>query len=342
MNGSTSVGNVLLLTDADGRVTSAGGPTSPIFGSTPAELIGKDLSEIVGMGVSDLTAATGAGRSDRIELTLPSPARHESVAIMTLELAPGPGLGVIISPATGTELDRTREANMALTASNRQLEAFASVAAHDLQEPIRKIRAFSDRVRLVLADGETEGATDYLDRIDGAAIRMQTLISDLLGLARVAGQTPDRRRTGLDAVLDEVRNDLADQIAATGAELDVEDLPVVVGDPVLLHQLFLNLIGNSLKYRHPDRTPRITITAAQDEDTVTITVSDNGIGFDDQYLSKIFEPFERLWGRDHYPGTGVGLALCREIVHRHGGTITAHGHPGAGADFMVELPQSGA
>lgn len=330
--------SALVLSDGAGVIVAAGGTVSELFGRSSSDLVGVDVTTAIGLTVGQLQAC--ADRHDLIEATMPPPADQSLVDIITIHLDPAGMVGVVISPASSTELDRSRNLNQALTASNQQLEAFASVAAHDLQEPLRKIRAFTDRIRGMMPPETVDQVFDYLSRVDGAAERMQTLISDSLALARISGRVPAREKVDLDDIVDRVLIDLADQITETGTDVAVGMLQTMTVDPSQFRQLFTNLISNSIKYRHPDRPPRISIRSERLGSDVVITVSDNGIGFDDQYLVKIFEPFERLWGRDDYPGTGVGLALCREIVRRHDGTLGAHGRPGEGAEFVITLPVS--
>lgn len=330
---------VVLVVASDGTIVAAGGSAMTFLGIPSNQLIGLDLESTLGLSTDATWPPDGPAHRTRVETTLPPPAPPLAVTVGVVRLAPDDSLAVVIGPAASTELESSRTSNQALMASNRQLEAFASVAAHDLQEPLRKVRAFTDRVR-GLMDTDTDRAHDYLERVDASAARMQILISDLLTLARVAGRTPERQLVALGELVEQVLVDLADQIAESGAEIGLRSLPTLTADPNQFRQLFINLISNSLKYRHPDRPPQVSIVAERHPDRHVITVTDNGIGFDDQYLPKIFEPFERLWGRDDYPGTGVGLALCREIVRRHGGEIDAHGRPGQGAEFVITLPVS--
>jgi PAS domain S-box-containing protein len=234
-----------------------------------------------------------------------------------------------------------------LAKSNRELQDFASIAAHDLQEPLRKIQAFSDRVRsrllgLLGAAGsekaEAREVRDYLDRMQGAAGRMQTLINDLLTYSRVATKTQPFASLDLNKIISEVVSDLVVLVEQTHGVVEVDSLPEIDADPVQMRQLFQNLIGNALKFHKKDEPPRVRVSARLSGDFCEVHVKDNGIGFDEKYLDRIFTIFQRLHGRHEYDGTGVGLAVCRRIVERHEGTITAESAPGQGATFIVTLP----
>ena len=246
------------------------------------------------------------------------------------------------------ESEKERESYIKkLAQSNRELEDFAFIASHDLQEPLRKIQTFGDRVKEKWGDGLGEGGRDYLARMQNAAIRMQALIQGLLTYSRVTTRPEPFSPVALTPLVQEVVSDLAVRIEQTGARVDVGELPVIESSPQQMRQLFQNLLGNSLKYRSEEK-PVIRVSANQVDDPqgkrndpggpwVKILVKDNGIGFDEKYLDRIFQPFQRLHGRSQYEGTGMGLAICRKIVERHGGTITAKSAPGKGATFIVVL-----
>jgi PAS domain S-box-containing protein len=232
-----------------------------------------------------------------------------------------------------------------LEASNHELQDFASVAAHDLQEPLRKVRAFGDRLKTIFLDANLEDAArDYLDRMLKATSRMQALINDLLSFSRVTSQAHAFERVDLFRIAQEVLYDLEESIAATGAVVELEGLPTVQADATQMRQLLQNLIGNSLKFHKPGEPSKIRIHGAltsasgASDGVCQLVVEDNGIGFDEKYLDRIFTVFQRLHSRTEYEGTGVGLAICRKIVHRHGGEITARSAPNEGAAFLVTLP----
>ena len=249
-------------------------------------------------------------------------------------------------PPAGEETGLTHE----LVRSNKALEQFASVASHDLQEPLRKIQAFGDR--LLRTDGATLSAQgrDSLDRMRQAAGRMQTLINDLLAYARVPVTAQPFVPVDLRVIVEQVLVDLEAQITRGDARIVLGPLPTVMADALQMRQLWQNLISNALKFRRTDRPPlvRIGATAVPAAPQLgergapplwyRLSVQDNGIGFEQQHAERIFQIFERLHGRSAYEGTGIGLSLCQQIVERHGGTITAHGVPDEGATFVVLLP----
>ena len=231
-----------------------------------------------------------------------------------------------------------------LERSNQELQEFASVASHDLKEPLRKVSAFSGRMIRRQADQLDAEGRDDLIRIDASATRMQALVDDLLAYARVSRQVQPFAPIDLADVTTVVLEDLAESIRETGARVSVGALPIVLGDESQLRQLVQNLLANAIKYRRPDVAPVISVSATMEDVTtagaglVVLTVRDDGIGFEPRYADRIFAPFERLHGRGQYDGTGIGLAICRRIAERHGGSIRATAAPGQGAAFTVRLP----
>jgi signal transduction histidine kinase len=240
-----------------------------------------------------------------------------------------------------------RSANEELTRSNRELQDFAYVASHDLQEPLRKIITFTDLLLEEVGDRLSEAERSYLARMHSAAHRMNALIRGLLDYSRLGTQTEPFRIVDLNSVVRDIVTDLEITIKTTGGHIDISALPKVSADPVQMRQLFQNLIGNGLKFSRPGIPPVVKIFAVstsdgtqynREENSVVIRVEDNGIGFDNSFADKIFIPFQRLHGRSQYEGTGMGLAICRRIVQRHGGFISAYGKPGIGSIFDVVLP----
>ena len=240
-----------------------------------------------------------------------------------------------------------------LARSNAELERFAAVASHDLQEPLRKVQAFGDRLSTKYSEVLDEKGRDYVSRMQNATSRMQSLIEDLLSISRIATKGAPFVPVDLNAVGREVLADLEVRIQETGAEVEISALPTIEADPTQMRQLFQNLIGNALKYRRSDAVPRVEVSIGLENvqngqtngtllETCRILFEDNGIGFEQDYADRIFGIFQRLHGRSEYDGTGIGLAICRRIAERHGGNIEARGRPGEGATFAVTVPTTQA
>jgi signal transduction histidine kinase len=238
-----------------------------------------------------------------------------------------------------------------LERSNRELQDFAHVASHDLQEPLRKVQAFGDRLQTKYADALTAEGCDYLSRMQNAAVRMQDLINGLLAFSRVTTKAQPFARVDLAAVAREVLADLEIRIEQTGGRVECRDLPAIEADPLQMRQLMQNLIGNALKFHRPDAAPVVRVSGSRADDRpgpdtspappdgfCRIVVEDNGVGFDPRYRDRLFNVFQRLHTRAEFEGTGIGLAVCRKIVERHGGSIEADSTPGEGARFTVRLP----
>jgi two-component system sensor kinase FixL len=225
-----------------------------------------------------------------------------------------------------------------LERSNRELQEFAYVASHDLQEPLRKIQAFGSRVSSRYGDQLDERGRDYVLRMQNAAARMQELINALLTFSRVTSKGQPFKRIDLQETVKNVLIDLELRIEETQAQIDLADLPEIEADPMQMRQLFQNLLSNALKFVAEDRTPHIQIGCQAAEKMVHITIQDNGIGFDEKYIHKVFDMFERLHGRQEYDGTGVGLTICRRIVERHGGEIRVNSKLNEGTKFTIILP----
>ncbi len=241
--------------------------------------------------------------------------------------------------------------NRQLEQSNQELASFSYVASHDLQEPLRKIQGFSNRIIEVEAEKFSATAKDYFERIVSAANRMQNLIDALLNFSRTNSQAQVFEVTDLNIIFNEVKVALKENIDEKQATFVSDVLPTIPVIPVQIHQLFLNLIGNAIKYNKPGVPPIVKITVdvvktamdngAELDPTFSywkISFEDNGIGFEQQYENKILELFQRLHGRAEYSGTGIGLAICKKIVQNHNGVIKAIGNPGVGAIFSIYFP----
>lgn len=226
-----------------------------------------------------------------------------------------------------------------LERSNKELQSFAYVSSHDLQEPLRKIQTFSDRLLQKYSDVLDERGVDYLRRMEVAAARMQSLIIDLLAYSRVMTQAKNFTKVDLSQIMAEVKSDLDVLIEEVNGRVELNSLLSIEADPTQMRQLFQNLINNALKYHKKGTPPMVKIEGQTINDNLyQVQVTDNGIGFDEKYVDRIFGVFQRLHGRHEYEGTGVGLAICQLIVQRHHGEITAKSSKGAGATFIVRLP----
>ncbi|HUR67145.1 MAG TPA: response regulator [Chitinophagaceae bacterium] len=244
------------------------------------------------------------------------------------------------------------QSNDHLKQMNEDLDQFAYMASHDLQEPLRKIQIFSDKI---LAKKKGEDETDqYFTRIISASKRMQSLINKLLEFSRHSVDTSDFKKTDLNVLIKEVLGELEIEVEKSHAKVYCEDLPVVTAVPALMQRLFYNLLSNAIKFRRAGNTPVVNIKAEKmaEDDVVKynghlngtayhkITVSDNGIGFDKEHSQDIFKVFKRLHNYQQFEGTGVGLSICKKIIEKHGGFIVAESEPDKGAVFVIGLPES--
>ena len=263
---------------------------------------------------------------------------------------PMPDGGSIATYQDITEIERHEDElqkyTKKLEASNRELQDFAYVASHDLQEPLRKIETFGERLLTKYASDLPDGANNFIERMNNAAGRMRHLITDLLAYSRITTKARPFVKVDLQKTLDGVLSDLQISLEETGAILECDDLPTIDGDPTQLRQLLQNIITNALKFQPPDRKPHVKIACrtyggnfmSGEPESCEIRISDNGIGFDNKYKDQIFTIFQRLHGRNDYEGTGIGLATCRKIIDRHDGSIDADSQEGEGATFIITLP----
>jgi signal transduction histidine kinase len=298
--------------------------------------------------------------AERALIERSDPARLAQRSVIKQRLKDGRVIAVMNEPMTDggsiatyqdiTEVERSNETMLEYTRklerSNRELADFAYVASHDLQEPLRKIEAFGDRLVKKYKATLPEDGQMFVDRMQSAAERMRQLINDLLSYSRVTTNAKPFELVSLNDVLSGVLSDLQIRIEESHAVIEAAKLPTLECDAIQMRQLLQNIIGNALKFRKSDVAPIITVKAAIEAvhelpcagPAVVLTIADNGIGFDNQFKEQIFTIFQRLHSRNEYEGTGIGLATCRKIVERHRGTIDADGHPGEGSSFTVKLP----
>lgn len=233
------------------------------------------------------------------------------------------------------------EVNRELLQRNRELRDITDITTHDLQEPLRKIRAFADLLQREENSALSSDGLMYLDRLAAAAERMSALVYDMRSFSSVLVETPPLTPVDLNAELRAALEELRQLGFLDEAEIEADDLPAVEGDPNQMRQLFRNVIENAVKFRHPDRAPRVTVRCSRRDDrpaVFRIIVADNGLGIADNYLASIFEPFHQLHRRGRFEGTGMGLAVCRRIVERHGGSIAAESELGVGTRILIDLP----
>lgn len=369
--------DAMLSCTPDGTILAWNRGAERLYGHSRLEVAGKTISIIVPPDLMDhmkgLLQGIKNGESFQnieaerlkkdgtrfpVELTL-SPTRAADGSVV--------GYSAIARDITVRKQAEVALANIAhrLEQSNQELERFAFAASHDLQEPLRKIQAFASRLRDKYAQQLSTDALDSLDYILDAASRLEAMIKGVLALSRVASRGQPFERVNLGEMAHEVLADLELRIEKTGAHVEIGDLPTIDADPQQVRQLLQNLIGNALKFHKGDVAPIVTVTSEAFEleksgyyrttsrlttsnlmplnepgrvPMFRVTVQDNGIGFDEKFLDRIFMPFQRLHTASEYEGTGMGLAICRKIVERHDGTMTATSTPGSGATFVITLP----
>lgn len=363
-----SAGEGICGFDLDGRPTFVNPAAARMTGWSVESLIGNtDQQTFVG------TAGAGRGpASDSEERCHDETLERKDGSRFPVEMVRTPivengkttGSVLIFRDITERKRAEKRLSNKAaeLERSNAELEQFAFVASHDLQEPLRKIQSFGDRLKSKSAGTLSSESMDYLDRMQNAAARMQHLIEGLLAYSRVLSRTEPFASVDLNGVVKGVLGDLELRIEKYGARVHVGGLPTIEADPVQLRQLLQNLICNALKFHRTEVTPEVTIEArvmaasevdegrlmsrpasgdtevCRNRQVCELTVRDNGIGFEQQYRDRLFQVFHRLHTRHEYEGAGIGLAVCRRIAERHQGAIGAVGEPGQGATFVVVLP----
>ena len=253
-----------------------------------------------------------------------------------------------ISHFVGVSMDMTQRKKDAeqlksyaieLQRNNKELEDFAFIASHDLQEPLRKITTFGDRLIEKTVDLD-EHSRDYIERMGKSARRMKRFIEDLLLYSKVTTKQKPFELVDLEKKVKTVCEEMDHIIHSTHAVVNISSLPTIEGDNKQIHQLIVNLIFNSFKYKSEGKPPIINIFGKKKENNYwEISIQDNGIGFDEKYADRIFKPFQRLHGRSKYEGSGLGLTICKKIVERHNGTISALSKPGVGTTFILTLPE---
>jgi len=353
----------LIVLNPEGTIRTINRAAGELLGYQESELTGKDInylfSEEIEEGESDdvvLNRHTHDwGHRNHLITLKAKDGRAITALFSSAGLKDGEGSisGIICVAQDISELKRVEDELMSyakkLRLSNDELRHFLHIASHDLQEPLRKVMVFGDRLKERYAGTLDEKGKDYIERMQRSTRRMQRLIDDLVIFSKVTTATHLAEPVDLSSVAHDVLHELNQLVKETDAHIDVAQLPTLYADPGQMRQLFQNLIENALKFRRQDARPAIRISGSfitgvpednghSGDGRYQLTVEDNGIGFVQSYSKRIFDVFQRLHSKKEYEGTGIGLSICRKIVERHGGTIAATGVPGEGATFIIELP----
>ncbi|SOD92019.1 PAS fold-containing protein [Caenispirillum bisanense] len=333
---------VLVVTDAEGRIQLLEGRMVPLLADiaelAPGRLLADAAAAVPGFDAVVERAAAGASASTGIVA-----AGHAfEAACAPVRDAAGITVGIVCVLTDVTERkameDALRRTLDELTRSNGELERFAYVASHDLQEPVRTMVGYAQLVRRRFDDRLDDDGRSFLSYIEEGALRMRALVQGLLTYSRLGSEAARPEPVDAAIALSTALDNLAATIRETGASVVAGRLPTVYVEPLQIMQVFQNLIGNSLKFRHPVRRPQVTILAARVADGWQFTVRDNGIGIPSDSLTSVFGLFKRLHGPGQFPGTGVGLAICQRIIERNGGRIWVTSEPDAGSAFHFVLP----
>lgn len=360
----------IIVTDDHGKILSWNKSATRIFGYEKDEVIGQPLDKVIpdygqgqiGATIAEVIRTEG---SDLLGEQAQVPGRRKDGSSFSAELTLATWKEGDDRYFSGNVRDISKQVELReqlnqtvseLERSNQELEQFAYIASHDLQEPLRKIRAFSDRLitKMEAPEENKEKLVDYAERMARAAERMQGLIQDLLAFSRVSRNVGERNSVDLQMVVAAVIEDLEYLITENGGVVEFDDLPILQSaSRTQLYQLFQNLVSNAIKFHSPDRIPKVKVTykvmsstevkalgfRAKKQDYHRIDFSDNGIGFDEKYIDKIFAIFQRLHDRSVFKGSGIGLAMCRRICENHNGFISASSTEGEGSVFTLLLPK---
>lgn len=360
-----SSSDAIMANTLDGTIFTWNPGAEKLLGYSARDAIGRHISIVVPADRKDevpqilekIARSESTENYDTVRLDREGKQIAVSVTVSPIKDGGGTVIGAstIARDITNQKQDEAQLKALAadLMHSNRELQDFASVASHDLQEPLRKIQTFADDLAENSSSALSDDSRDTLKRIQNAAGRMQRLINDLLSLSRISSRAQPFVPVDLNTVASEVLSDLEARISQSGGRVDLGELPVIEAEPLQMRQLFQNLLGNALKFNAPGKDPIVSVKAEliggekrlagdssepQAQQLCKITFEDNGIGFEQKYADRIFAMFQRLHGRNEFEGTGMGLAICRRIAEHHGGTITAQSTPGTGSTFTVTIP----
>jgi PAS domain S-box-containing protein len=328
----------------DGRFVRVNRSLCTMLGYSERELIGRAVKEISHPDDRDLTDAQRArvrsGELESVKFEKRYIARSGALVWVVLTVA-------LVRDADGTpqyeiavfdDVTERKQAHEELQRSNAELEQFASVASHDLQEPLRTISSYTQLLKRRHGERLDGDAAEFMGYIVDGAARMKRLIEDLLAYSRVGTHGKELRKVSVQAALERALDNLKAALAESGGTVSSDALPGVLGDELQLGQVFQNLIGNALKFRGK-QAPKVHVGVSRDASHWVIGVKDNGIGIEPKYFERVFMLFQRLHGMDEYPGTGIGLAICKKVIERHGGRIWVESAPGEGSSFLFTLPR---
>lgn len=356
-----SAQHLIISTDPEGVVTSFNKASEKSLGYRADDLIGKetpalwhDLDEVVARA-EELSTELGkaiapsfdvfvekarSGTPETREWTFVRRNASRFPAQLTVTCLRGANKKITGYLGIIEDISARKQAEEELLRSNQELERFAYVASHDLQEPLRMVMSFTGLLEKNYGDKLDERALKYIEFASSGAVRMQHLVKDLLEYARIGSESESLETVDLNDVVISVKENLAENIQQTGAEIHCQALPTIRATPVRIFSLFQNVIGNALKYRQADCSPRIDISVRSFSDQWQISIADNGIGMKQEYCVKIFEPFQRLHRKDEYAGTGMGLSICRKSIEELGGKIWVQSQLGKGSTFYFTLPKN--
>ncbi len=345
--------DAILVCDQSGIIVIANDQRRELFGFTQQELIGQPIELLVPeayksahVAMRNKYFAAPHRRPMGMGLSLNAQGKDKSLVPVEISLSPAKiedetyVVAVVRDVTELRKLDRElKKNNRELTRSNEDLERFAYVASHDLKEPLRVIASYISLVKRQYAGALGKDGQGYLDLATQSINLLQDLISDLLTYSRLSTRGQEFTDVSLIDVVEQVCANIQVLISEAQATIQIDNLPHISGDKIQLTQLFQNLLSNAIKFRHKTIAPLVTITCASKGDQWIIKVKDNGIGIPKQDQNRVFTIFQRLHGRDEYPGTGIGLAICQKVVERHHGSIAIESEPDQGTTFLISLPR---
>lgn len=335
--------DAIITKDLSGTITSWNRSAELIFGYVADEVVGKNITILFPPEriKEEAEIISRIGRGERVE-HFETERRRKDGTVFPVSLTVSPiksDDGVIVGASKiARDISTQKEYERQLVSQAKELEQFAYVASHDLREPLRKVAVYSELLVTRIGSAANPDTTKYAAFITDAVSRMQKLITDLLDYSRSSRSDLNPEDIDLKKVVHGVINDLEVAIHETRAAIEIDSLPWVHANPFEVHQLFQNLLSNAIKFRFADRQPRIRISATDDGKGVTVSVQDNGIGIEPKYHDRVFAIFQRLHSGDKYPGTGIGLAVCKKIIERHGGKIWLNSEIGKGTTVSFTVP----